>query len=927
MSTGDSWDAPTEPGLASVSRGSRGRSGDGPGDGEPTPPSSEELPTAAAGASTADGEGTSLVFGPTTGVPGHAGPYRLLRHIGRGGMGSVFLAERADGGFERRVAVKLVRHGMDSEEILARFRRERQILASLRHPNIAALLDAGVTADGRPYLVMEHVEGTPITEHCDEHRLTVTERLELFCHVCDVVGFAHRSLVVHRDLKPSNVFVDTEGQVKLLDFGIAKLLGEERGAGLTDLRGELVAVMTPEYASPEQVRGEPVTTAVDVYQLGLLLHELLTGRRAQHLADGNRELEQVVCERVPPRPSVAVAQRGQARRRDGVLEEVVPADIAVARRSTPERLRRRLHGDLDAIVGTALRKEPAHRYASVEALAADVRRHCRQQPVLARRPAVRYQAAKFIRRHRGAALAAAAVIALLAGAASFYTVRIQTERDRARLEAVKASQSAALLERLFETWNPLGSDRQMLRPQDLLRLAANAAEHDVTGSADERAAMLSLLGGLHTQLADYDAAERLLGRALAIQEAAPAGSRLDLAATLGRRSRLLLHTGHLAAAEQTARRAVDLYRRELGPAAIETLRAQADLATAFYWRERFTEAEAELREILARLPAGSEPSPLLLRVERDLGFMLYHQGKIDESVPLLEAALARSRAAFGPLHATSLVAARQLGWAYCDQGRLAAAEKLLAEALRGSITLYGEDHEETDWARHGYAMLAVRQNRYAEAEALARRIVRAGGRQPDSTWPASRLYLLGAIRLDRGDPVEAERLLRQALAMYRDAYPEGHQDERDVLNRLAWVVVARGGSEGPALYREALATHRERFTWLPHFISDAPHFLAAAAAALGERDVAEAVYRESVALYRGKLAPGHPHMASALTGLGETLLASGRPAEAEPYLREAVEEWRLGGGAGTELVEAERALAGCRTELTERQPPGTPARR
>jgi serine/threonine-protein kinase len=847
------------------------------------------------------------------GRDGRVGAYRLQRRIGKGGMGTVYLADRADGQYQERVAVKVVKRGMDTEEILSRFLRERQILARLRHPNIAALLDGGVTADGRPYLVMEHVQGMPITDYCDRRRLPLEERLALFCSVCDSVGFAHRNLVVHRDLKPSNVLVDIEGRVKLLDFGIAKLLAEGDEPHTAIRLG--VALMTPEYASPEQVRGEAITTAVDVYQLGLLLYELLTGRQPQRLARrGSREIEHVVCKKEPTRPSAALATSDGLQEWDGLAEEPAPEDASVARGTTPERLRRQLRGDLDTIALTALQKDPERRYPSAEALAADVRRHLDHQPVLARGDGLGYRAVKLLWRHRRAALAVVLGVCLLAISGSFYALRIQAERDRARLEAAKASRNAGLLERLFETWNPATTDPQTLRPQDLLDLAVKAAEEEPGQGEEERAAMLSLLGALHTHLEAFDEAESLLDRALAIQERAPEGPTPDLAATVARRGRLLRHRGELEAAEQSSRRALGLYQSLFGSHNIETLRARRQLARILYWRERFREAEDELRGVLAlasdRGPVG-ETSLLLLEVERDLGFMLYHQGRLEEAAPLLEAALERSRETFGAVHAASYEAARQLASTYRDQGNLVASERLFREALETASALFGEDHEEADWTRLVYAMLKIRQGEYAEAEALARRTVDVWARSFGEEHPlmAPRLLLLGGIRLDRGDLEEAEELLRRALAIYRRSYPEGHQDERDTLNRLAYVALALSRLDGPALYREALLTHRERFTELPLFLSDGAHFLAAAARISGEAAVAESLYRESVALYRGKLAPGHPYLATSLVGLGETLLDLGRPADAEPYLEEGLAEWRQGRAEPDEILRAESALA------------------
>jgi len=300
--------------------------------------------------------------------------YTLVREIGRGGMGSVYLGERSDGAFHKQVAVKLVRPGMTGADILGRFRQEREILASLDHPGIARLLDADTTEEGLPYFVMEFVDGQPIDRWCDERKLKVTQRLKLFRAVCDAVEYAHQRLVVHRDLKPGNILVTGDGNVKLLDFGIAKILRPER-AGEETTR-TLARLMTPEYASPEQVNGANITTQTDVYSLGVVLYELLTGHRPYRLLRAAaREMERVIAEEEPTRPSLVVAT---------TEERLTPQAVSEVREGDPNRLRKRLQGDLDCIVLTALHKEPLRRYRSVEAFAEDVGRHLDNRPVSAR---------------------------------------------------------------------------------------------------------------------------------------------------------------------------------------------------------------------------------------------------------------------------------------------------------------------------------------------------------------------------------------------------------------------------------------------------------------------------------------------------------------------------------------------------------------
>lgn len=355
------------------------------------------------------------------------GPYRIVREIGEGGMARVYLGVRADDPLRREVAIKLVKRGMDYEFILRRFRNERQILASLHHPNIARLLDGGTTEDGVPYFVMEYIEGLPIDRHCDERRLTVRERLELFSTVCTAVECAHGHGIVHRDIKPGNILVAADGTPKLLDFGIAKVVDPEGWTGSVDRTLTVLRLMTPEYASPEQVRGEPVSAATDVYSLGVLLYELLTGHRPYRLRSrAPHEMAQAICETEPDRPSTVVKRVEEiTRHHTGAREVITPALVGEARRTRPEKLRRSLAGDLDNIVLMAMRKEPGRRYESAAELGADIGRYLEGRPVRARRDTIAYRSSKFFHRHRRASLAAmvAAPVLVPVALATFFWTR------------------------------------------------------------------------------------------------------------------------------------------------------------------------------------------------------------------------------------------------------------------------------------------------------------------------------------------------------------------------------------------------------------------------------------------------------------------------------------------------------------------------
>ena len=357
------------------------------------------------------------------------GAYRIIRECGHGGMAVVYLAERADDEYRKQVAIKKVKPGTNTDEILRRFRTERQALAGLDHPNIVRLLDGGSTEKGLPYLIMDYVEGVRIDEYCNIHRLSITERLRLFSTVCRAVQYAHESLLIHRDLKPSNILITKEGVVRLLDFGIAKVLNPQWSPDATLTRTNS-RPMTPEYASPEQVRGEAVTNATDIYSLGLLLYELLTGHRPYRVRpDSPLELERMVCNEEPEKPSAAVSRIDErATHEGGTPTLMTPQLVAEARATRPEELPRCLRGDLDTIVMKALRKEPQHRYASAEDFAKDIERYLSGMPIEARRPTLFYRGGKFVHRHVESLATAILLLAVSAGVGTWEARRLWKQR-------------------------------------------------------------------------------------------------------------------------------------------------------------------------------------------------------------------------------------------------------------------------------------------------------------------------------------------------------------------------------------------------------------------------------------------------------------------------------------------------------------------
>ncbi|MGH7527388.1 MAG: serine/threonine-protein kinase, partial [Gemmatimonadales bacterium] len=481
---------------------------------------------------------------------GRLGPYRLVRELGRGGMGAVYLAERDDEQYDRRVAIKVVPAGLLSGGLRMRFLLERRILASLEHPNIARLYDAGVGEDGTPYFVMEYVEGRPIDLHCDEGRLPIRARLALFDQCCDAVQFAHRNLVVHRDLKPGNILVSNDGVVKLLDFGIAKLLRTEVDGGttLTGLGG--FQPLTPEYASPEQLRAEPVSTATDVYALGVLLFELLAGCWPYHPRDRSvLSYERAVLEQDPDRPSAAITR--------------TPDDPAVGERrsTTPAGLRRQLRGDLDNIVLTALRKEPERRYPSVQHLRDDVRHYLESRPVSARPATWGYRTRRFVRRNRvGVAAAAVVVGALIAGLAG-----TAWQARAASREARRADQVRQFVVELFQVSDPDRAKGDTITARALLDRGAERLDTELAAEPELRAEMLAVLGGIYQKLGVYDRARPLLEEALAVRGARLGPRHLDAARSAADLASLLYEQGQYPRAEKLTRSALAVQRELLGP--------------------------------------------------------------------------------------------------------------------------------------------------------------------------------------------------------------------------------------------------------------------------------------------------------------------------------------------------------------------------
>jgi serine/threonine protein kinase/tetratricopeptide (TPR) repeat protein len=827
------------------------------------------------------------------------GPYRLLRELGRGGMGVVYLAERDDGQFRKRVAVKILRGSPDAEELHTRFLAERQILASLNHPNIAQLLDGGVT-DGRlPYLVMEYVDGVPITDYCDAHRLGIRARLALFRHVCDAVSHAHQNLIIHRDLKPSNITVTRDGRVKLLDFGIAKLLNPDLGAFATPVTRAHHRVMTPEYASPEQIRGDPLTTASDVYSLGIVLYQVLTGHSPYNLTRRSaHEIVEAVCERDPDRPSTKITRTHRLTFEDGSSREINPEAVSATRGASIERLRRQLRGDVDAIVMMAIRKEPARRYHSTDALRRDIDRYLDELPVTAHQGSRWYRVRKQLVRHRFQ-VAATAVVAgsLLAGAgvATWQAAVARSERDRAQAALLTAEQSLRQTEEvtdflvdLFEASDPAESAGDTVTARDLLNRGLNRVDALSTEPAVQ-ARVLGAIGRVHRSLGDYERAGPLLERSLALRRAALGPEHVEVAESMQELGTLLRLRGTYPAAESLYLSSLAMQRRVAPADEIRTAATLSELAALQHTMGRYAAADSLYREVygirLARL--GGEHSRTIATLDQ-IAVVTRDMGKRDSAGVILNNVLQIRERVLGADHPDVATTLSQLATIHAGRGEWKETEALLRRALRIRERAFGADHPEVARTMGMVASSLTFQGRLDEAETMHRQSLGVLRRTigPDHTTIAAALNSLGLVLKDKGQLAEAEVLFRESVAMYRRVFRSDHAHLATSLRNLATVRARRGDAVGAeSLFVQSLEMRRRMLGPRHSFVATSMGDLARFKRDQRRFAEAEALYLELLTTFADTLGSGHHEIRRAHTDLAALYRSWGQPAKAEEHAR------------------------------------------
>jgi len=761
------------------------------------------------------------------------GSWRLIRPLGEGGMGTVYLAERDDQSFQKQAALKLLRSGLASEDLRTRFRSERQILATLEHPNIARLLDGGETADGRPWVVIELVEGQTLTEYCRLRLLNLEQRVRLMLAVCDAVAYAHTHLIVHRDLKPANILVTEDGTPKLLDFGIAKLL--EPGSFPAPVAQTQFAdrILTPEFAAPEQITTNAVSTATDVYQLGLLLYVLAARRGPWDVAKmAPHELSAAIVSEDPPPPSRWA--------------------------KVPE--------DLETVILMALRKEPGRRYTSAALLAQDLQRWLDGFPVSARRDTWRYRTSKFIRRNRLAVAAGVLFVVSLAGlSAGLYMQAQRAERERS-----KAQKVADFLVDIFKVSDPGQERGRDITAKEILEEGSERVERELGGSPEAQGLLLDQLSRTWRNLGDLDKALALAERSLEIRRRTLGEDNADTAKSLQSLGHILTVSGKYKEAEPYLRRALDIDIRKLGANDSETAATQNLLGMLLYYQGRYDEAGPVLEASIATARRlGSDNGELAALSLNNLALVRRDQGRLAEAEQAFREALESQRPVLGPDHPSIALYTANLGLILYNRGRHYQAEPLFREALGiwRRVHKGNDDHTQVALGLQYLASCLAAEGRIAESEPIWRKLIASRTRSmgadnvfvvgdraglgnvlrmkgayeeaestledvlsirekkypPGDPWLAASYTSLAQLRRDQGRLAEAETLLRKALEI-RDRRPGRDNPYSTAGTRLelAWNLQAQGrAGEARPLFREVLDLRRAKLPKDEWALSDA----------------------------------------------------------------------------------------------------------
>jgi eukaryotic-like serine/threonine-protein kinase len=731
------------------------------------------------------------------------GPYRLVQMVGTGGMGEVWRAEQT-APFHRTVALKLIKAGMDTRAVVARFESERQALALMEHPNIAKVFDAGATPEGRPYFVMEYVPGLSITSYCDKHRLSIRDRLLLFTQVCEGVQHAHQKAIIHRDLKPSNVLVsevDQKPVPKIIDFGLAKATGPRlsQATMYTEAGG---VVGTPDYMSPEQASSERnIDTRTDVYSLGVILYELLVGMLPFSSQGGG--LTPSVLEKLradqPTLPSSKIKALGES------LEE-----SAEKRHEEPQSLRRHLRGELDWIAVKALEHDRSRRYGSPAELAADIQRYLNDEPVLAGPPSTTYRALKFIRRHRfGVGVATVALILLVAFAVTMalQARRIAKERDRANREAAASERVADFMTQMFKVSDPGEARGNSVTAREILDKASKDVDNGLANDPQLQAQMMNTMGTVYENLGLFSQAEPLLRHALEIRRQMLGNSNKDTLKSMYQLSEVLTWKGNAAEAEKLCGESFEGRRTVLGPENRDTLTSMNWLVWILFIEGQYPEAEKLARQTveITRRALGPQDKVTLSAMGR-LGVILTEERKLPEAEAIQREGVEIRRQTLGPEHPDTLAATSNLATLLHAEGKFSESEKLNRDALPVWERVFGSENAKTLMVVENLAIDVKDQGRYAEAEKLDRGALELELKKfgPDNRSTLITMTNLAETLAGEGNFSEAEQLLRQTVDGKRRTMGPEHPSIFYSLDTLGDVLKKeKRYAESEKIYRQA----------------------------------------------------------------------------------------------------------------------------
>jgi tetratricopeptide (TPR) repeat protein len=789
------------------------------------------------------------------------GPYRLIRTLGEGGMGTVYLGERDDDQYHRVVAIKVLRAGLTrSPALQLLFRSERQILADLDHPNIARMLDGGITPNGSPYLVMEYIDGIPPDIFCRERGLALDARLRLFRTLCTAVDYAHRHLVIHRDIKPLNVLVTADGSPKLLDFGIAKLIDPILEGGDLETRGG-ERLLTPDYASPEQLLGKPISTATDVYALGVLLFELVAGEAP--FANSSPETRaRAICEDEPERPSAACLR----------ARSLQPADA------------RRLRGDLDCVILKALRKDPGERYASASRLLDDLDRYLGGYPVEAANQTVAYRMGKFVRRHRtGVTLGALAGLLIVVFAIGMGVLARRATRGEAR-----ARREEEFMASIFNAATPEGSKGEKVTARQLLDQGAKRVNTELGSDPQLQAAMAEDIGEAYVALGLYDQGQPLLERALHLAGSSEGQSSPDYADDLSNLATDYRLMGEFAKAEPLFRRAVALKETAHGANSIAVAQNLGSLGECLYLEDKDAEAEPILRRALAI--DRSQPQISLDGTRDYLALLLERKGAYPEAGILLRESTEITARNEGTQSNDYLISLHNLAGAQIDMGDLEGAAKSEREVLATRRRIWGPSHPDTAYSLNNLGWIYLELGRWQDAEPLLREnleVIRKAEIVPGVRY-ANALGNWGRVLQQKGDLSGASQTFDEAQRVLASVGKSGTWIAAKILIYQALIALDRGQNmEGIRLAMQAVQLQKKLGGDSNPQLAAGELSLGSANLLAGDAAAAETEFRNALEIRKHTFPPTHRDFLLAQVRLAEALLDEDRVKDAAEAMQSA----------------------------------------